>query len=191
MIEIQQTEIAQDGSITVTIGGQPVRMVKESDLGAVKARSATLETQVTNLQAQLATANTTKEELNQTWLREKAAREQAETAVSELPGVKTMLEQVQSELAASKEAGGVLTNKLTENIKATLVSNHKVDATKIASMDLPTLETTLSAYRLQSGNTTPLSNYDGATPPGGTPASVEGKSPLALAQMGYETSNKK
>ena len=189
-IEAQAGDIAQDGSVTIKVDGKNVKFVKESDLGAVKSALTGKETEVSKLQADLATANTKYDTEHQETLKERAARETAEKDSKENATLKTQVGELTTKVADLTKVGGEHANKLTEQTRSRLITGYKIDAEKIKDMALEDLERTEANLILVGAKPTPA-NYDGRGAGGeGTPSSLEGKSPLALAVMGYEESNK-
>jgi hypothetical protein len=189
MLEVPATEISSDGSIVTRIDGKEVKFVRESDLGAVRAAREKIESELTKLRADLATANTTIDEKHQLVLKEQAAREKAEAAVTENTTLKATVGELTSKMADLTKVSGETSTKLTEKIRASLIKNYKIDAEKIKDMPLPELEKVEANLSLV-GPGKVAANYDGKGSSNGTPSGLEGKSPLALAQMGYEQSSK-
>lgn len=188
MLEAQTSDLNQDGSITIKVGDKDVQFVKESDLGAVKANLANKESEVSKLQLDLTTANTGKDESHQSMLKEKAARELLEKDVTTLGTTKEALTKLEAEMADAVKVSGDVSTKLTDRVRKYLIDSYKIDADKIKDkslVDLEQIETTLTL----TGAVPSPANYDGKGN-GGAPAGLEGKSPLALATMGYEQSGK-
>ena len=186
-IEVQADSLNQDGSVTIKVDGKDVKFVKEADLGAVKVQLKDKETEITGLQTKLTDANTKFDTEHQSLLQERTAKEQFEKTAGESETHKTKAEELTTEVANLKKVGGENETNLAERIRTTLVAGYKVDAEKIKEMPLAELVTTENTLRLTGPGTPIPANYDGKGT-GGSPGAndLTGKSPLQLAQMGYD-----
>lgn len=175
-----------DGSITIKgEDGKNVKFVKESDLGAVKVQLKDKEGEVTKLQTDLAGTTTKYDTAHQDVLKERAAKEQLEKDAREAGTFKTKMEELTTELAGLKTSSGETATKLTERLRNQLITLYKVPEDKLKDKALADLETIESTLQLTGVATVPA-NYDGKTGgSGGGADDLKGKSPLALATMGY------
>ncbi len=189
MLEVQASEMNQDGTITLKVGGTEIQFAKQSDLGAVKAAQTKAETDVAQLRTDLATSNTSKDESHQNYLKEKAAKETLETGVAEHTTTKTALADMETKMADLTKVSGESSTELTDRIRKVLTDGWKIDAEKIKDMPLADLKQT-EATLILTGKLPAPANYDIAPGNGGSPAKLEGKSPFQLAQIGYEEGGK-
>jgi len=191
-IEAQATDLNQDGSVSITIDGKPVKFVKESDLGAVKGALTGKESEITKLQTDLATANSKIDGSHQDLLKERAAKEQFEISAGESATLKTKVGELETEMAGVKTSSGELETKFTERLRSILTDSYHIDAEKIKEFALADLERTEQTLILTGAKPAPA-DYDGKGGGSGNNGAgdLEGKSPLALATMGYEANAKK
>jgi len=192
MTEGTQTyTINQDGSVSIKgEDGKITKYVKESDLGAVKVQLKDKEGEVSTLQASLATANTKYDTEHQTVLQVRAASEQFEKDAKESTGLKEKVTGLETALADLKRVSGESTTRFTERLRSHLETSYKIPKEKLADKDLTGLESIESTLQLTGVAAVPA-NYDGKSGVSGSIEDLKGKSPLALATMGYEASNKK
>ncbi|KKN75148.1 hypothetical protein LCGC14_0383070 [marine sediment metagenome] len=189
-MEATADDIAQDGSIGIKVDGKTVKYVKESDLGAIKSASEGKDREVSDLQAKLATANSKYDTERQSVLQERAAKEVAEKEGKESATHKTRVGELETELAGLKTSSGEALIKLTDRVRTGLVDGYKIDAEKVKDMALGELESTEANLILVGAKPAPA-NYDGKGGGAGSSSSdLEGKTPLALATIGYETTKK-
>ena len=185
-IEAQTDNLNQDGSITLKVGTEKeTKWVRESDLGAVKGALTVKEGEVSNLQAKLADANTKYDTEHQELLKERTAIQQFEKDAGEGATLKTKVGELETELAGLKTSGEAVVTRLTDRVRKQLTEGYKVDAEKIKEMALEDLERVESTLILTGVQSVPA-NYDGKGQTGASPSGLEGKSPLALATLGYE-----
>lgn len=190
MIEAQTSDFKQDGSISIKVDGKDITFVKESDLGAVKGALSGKEGEISKLQADLASANIKQNESHQELLKERTAKEQFEKNATEGATHKTRVGELETELAGLKTSSGEKDTKLAERLRSILVEGYKIDGEKIKDKALGDLEQMEETLKLTGLKAAPA-NYDGKS--GGAVSSaseLEGKSPLALATMGYEENRK-
>lgn len=186
MLEATAGDLHQDGSVTIKVDGKDVKFTKESDLGAVKSALKDSEGEVTKLQANLATANTKYDDSHQDVLKERAAKEVAESTGKESAAWKEKAEELTTKMADLEKVGGETVTKLTDRVRAGLVDGYKINADKVKDMALEDLEKTEANLILVGARPAPA-NYDGKGGGGGdTTSALEGKSPIALASMGYD-----
>ena len=175
-----------DGSISI-VGedGKKMKFVKESDLGAVKSALKDKESEVTKLQTDLAGATTKYDTAHQDVLKERAAKELLEKDAQEAGTFKTKVAELETQLAGLKTSSGETATKLTERLRTQLMAQYKITEDKLKDKALADLETMESTLQLTGVATVPA-NYDGKSGGGGNGADdLKGKSPLALATMGY------
>ncbi len=190
--DTQTYTVNSDGSISIKgEDGKTTKYVKESDLGAVKVQLKDKEGENTKLLTDLAAANTKYDGSHQEVLKERTAKEQFEKDAGEATTLKTKLEELTTEVASLKTTGGESTTKLTERLRKILTDGYKIDAEKIKDKTLTDLEG-IEATLVLTGVQAAPANYDGKGGGGGSGVDdLKGKSPLALATMGYAESNKK
>jgi len=188
--ETQAYTINKDGSISIKgEDGKTVRYVLESDLGAVKVQLKDKESEITKLQTDLAGATAKYDTAHQDVLKERAAKEQLEAGAKEATTYKEKVAELETKLAGLETTSGEMANKLTERLKLQLKTLYKVPDEKLADKALSDLETIESTLQL-TGIVPGTANYDGGVGHGGG-GNFDGKSPLSLAAIGYEETNKK
>jgi len=190
MLEIEATELGQDGSVELKVGGKKLRFVRESDLGAIKSAKEKMEEELEKLRTNLSTRTTEANEKHQELLKAQAIIEQSASLTTERDQLKASLEEMQSKVATLEESSGKTTQELAEMYRRELVTNYKVNADKIKDAPLETLRGHRATLSLLDTSSAPA-NYDGAGVAGGAPTSLTGKSPLQLATLGYEQSKAK
>jgi len=180
----------QDGTFTISLDGKDTKLVKESDLLAVKGASETARTEYeTNLakhHTDLAEANRLKDEEHQQLLQERSAKELAETQATEGATFKTKVGELETKLTAAEDGRKQLEEELLGTKKSTLITFYHVKEDALKDKDLPQLrsmEDTLKIVGIPSGKP---ANYDGGGG-GGTPTTpttvLEGaKQELAVAR---------
>ena len=177
-----------DGSITVKDDGKNIKYVKESDLGAVKVQLKDKEGEVTKLQTDLAGATTKSDTAHQDVLKERAAKELLEQGAKDGETFKAKVTELETEVAGLKKTGGETDTKLTDRLKAHLQTTYKIDEEKLKDKALTDLENIESTLKL-TGVIPAAANYDGKGGSSTGTGDLTGKTPMALATMGYE--NKK
>lgn len=185
-----QATLNQDGSITIMKDGKNIKYVLESDLGAVKASLKDRDGEVSKLQADLAGFTSKFDTEHQEVLKERAAREQFEAQAKEGVTLKTKVTELETKMADLSRVSGEVSNKLTERLKNHIKTSYKIPEEKLAGKALADLENIESTLQL-TGVVPQTVTYDGRGGTGGTNNNLQGKSPLALATMGYESSDKK
>jgi len=179
----------QDGSISIKMDGKTLKYVLESDLGAVKGALKDKESEISKLQAELAGTVSKYDTAHQDVLKERAAKELLEKDAKEGAGYKEKLTELETKLADLSKVSGETQTKLTERLREHLKTTYKIDEAKLVDKALSDLENIESTLQL-TGAVPAQANYDGKGGNGGGASSLEGKSPLALATMGYEQRNK-
>ncbi len=183
-IEVQASDITQDGSIKLTVDGKAITFVKESDLGAVKAQLKDKEGEVSTLQTKLADSVTKADESHQDVLKERASKKTFEEEAGKSATLSTEVEGLKTKVADLEKVGGERDTKLTERLRGILTTGYKIDGEKIKDMALDALEQTERTLILTGVTPTPA-KYDGGGGGGGDTDELKGKSALALATMGY------
>lgn len=174
-----------DGSVDLTIEGQKVRFIKESDLGAVKSALKDKEGEVSTLQANLATATTKFDTEHQNVLKERAAKELLEKSGKDGEALQVKVTGLETQVADLTKVSGETATKLTDRLRGYLETAYKVDKTKLEGKTLAEMESIESALQLTGIMPTPA-NYDGKGGVGdGGGGELVGKTPLALATLGY------
>ena len=188
--ETQVYTTNSDGSVSIKADGKTVKYVLESDLGAVKAQLKDKDSENTKLITDLASANTKSENSHQEVLKERAAKEQFEKSAGEATSLKTKVDELTVQVTDLNKVGGERDNKLTERLRKVLTEGYKVDKEKIKDKTLSDLESIESTLVMTGVQAAPA-NYDGKGAGGSnTPEDLKGKSPLALATMGYADNGK-
>jgi len=184
--EIRTYTVNTDGSLSIKgEDGKTAKYVKESDLGAVKSQLKDKEGEVIKLQTDLAGATTKYDTAHQDVLKERAAKELLEKDAQEAGTFKTKVAELETQLAGLKTSSGETATKLTERLRTQLMAQYKITEDKLKDKALADLETMESTLQLTGVATVPA-NYDGKSGGGGNGADdLKGKSPLALATMGY------
>lgn len=191
MTEPQTWTPNQDGTFTINLDGKATKLVKESDLLAVKGASETARKEYESTQAKyqtdLAEANRVKDESHTQLVQERAAKELLEKDAQEGANLKTKVGELETTNATLEGSRSKLEEELTGMKRSTLVTQFKVDEAKVKEMNLDQLRQTESSLQLVGvGNPKPA-NYDGGSggAGGGTaPTSVleQAKEELKLAR---------
>src|SRR4030042_1322478 len=160
-------KVNPDNSFTISVEGKDIRLVKESDLLAVKGSSDSTKTQYEN---QVAQYKTQLEELtrardteHQGWLQEKAAREPLETQLKEFAVLKIKAGELETKHNASEKTRGELEEELTGIKRSTFIFTYNADKDKVNAMNLTQLreaEKGLIAAGVKPG-ARPANNDDG------------------------------
>jgi predicted RNase H-like nuclease (RuvC/YqgF family) len=180
----------QDGSITIKgEDGKSIKFVKESDLGAVKVALKEKEGEISKLQANITDLTTKYETEHQEVLKERAVKEQLEVDAKEAGTFKEKVAALETQLADLSKVSGETATKLTERLRNQLKTMYKIPDDKLSGKTLADLETIESTLQM-TGLVTQPANYDGKGGAQGGGEDLRGKSPLALATMGYEEKGK-
>ena len=186
----QAYTLNQDGSITINLDGRSTKFVKESDLGAVKGALRDKESEVSKLQAELAGTTSRFDTEHQEVLKERAAKEQFEKDAKEVVNHRTKVAELTTQLAGLTKTSGETQARFTERLRKQLNTLYKISDDKLKDKALADLENIESTLQL-TGVMPAVANYDGKGSGGNNASGLQGKSPLALATMGYENSNRK
>ncbi len=185
--------IDKDGALVATGEDKTItRYVKESDLLAVKGSKETAEARVKALEeAQKAGGADSKAELEST--RSKQLQAEAKVAGLEEQLRNTSITAAEStklkaDLEAAKKSGEGLSSKLLEMQRTLILATYNVPKATVEKKSLAELEVYAEALAAVTGKA--LGNYAAGGGGGGTP-DLKGKSPLELARLAYENSNKK
>ncbi len=192
MTEENQTfTVNKDGSISAKVDGKTVKYVLESDLGAVKSALKDKESEVSKLQVELAGTTSKYDTAHQDVLKERAAKELLEKDAKEGATLRTQVAELQTQMAGLTKTSGETATKLTERLRGYLTTSYKIDKAKLEGKTLAEMENIESTLHLTGAMPATQANYDGKGGNGGSSGDLKGKGPLALAMMGYESSNKK
>ncbi len=181
--------IGEDGALIVKDGEAEVRYVKEADLLTLKGSKESVEQQLKDLQASgggdskeaLETAKqaTLQAEAKVTSLEEQLAKGTASAAETE---------KLKADLQTAKTSGEGLGTKLLELQRTLIVNTYGVPRATVDSKDtIEKLEVYAEALASVTGK--PLGNYAAGGAGGG--GNLQGKSPMELAALAYESSDKK
>lgn len=185
----------KDGVLTVGDGDKATRYVKETDLLAIKGSKETLQEKLnlteaektTAAQAQVAAETKVSEATN--------AKTQAEAKVESLTeeikkhtGTTEELTRLQTELATAQEAGKSSATELLELRRTFIINTYKVPPETVKEKSLDQLKLFEEALKAVVGGAGGNYAFGGG---GGGSQSLEGKSPMELAQMAYRGTQSK
>ena len=160
--------VNQDGSFTVSLDGKPVKLVKESDLLAVKGGA---ESKEAGYLTQLANANGEKGTAHAKWLEAQAAKEAVEAKLKELEPFKLQYEEAGKKLTAAEAGSKQLRDRLLGIMKTTLMSQYGVKEDLLKDKALEDLEKLSEAAKIlvtgSKGNGKTPANFDAAGGNGG------------------------
>jgi len=180
--------ISEDGALVVKSGEAEVRYVKESDLLALKGSKESIEQQLKELQASGGASQTELEAIRQEKLRAEASIASLEEKVQAGSASVAEAEKLKTELEAAKTSGEGLGTKLLELQRTLIVNTYGVPRATVDSKDtIEKLEVYAEALASVTGK--PLGNYAAGGAGGG--GNLQGKSPMELAALAYESSDKK
>ena len=185
MGEISVLAVNKDGSVDLTMDGNKVRFVKESDLGAVKNGLKEKEDEITKLQTGLANANAKYDGEHQELLKVRASHGELEKSAGESATLKQQVEDLTKQMAGIKDTSGKLEVKYAERLRAQLIQGYKIDQEKIKDKGLADLENMEQTLNLTGYKPLPA-NYDGKGGVTGPVSSLQGKGALALFEEGYK-----
>ena len=173
------TRFNDDGSVNITVDGQSVRYVKESDLlnvkGGSEAKAREWETEKASYNTQLAEANRLRDETHQQLLEERAARERLTQSQADYDALKTKAGELESQLGSAKESVSKYEAELAGRLRATLISGYGAseEAIKEKSLEqLRNLEEAAKVFGTGSKGSRPA-NFDGGSGSNGAPESSE------------------
>ena len=185
----------KDGALTVGEGDKAVRYVKESDLLTIKGSRDTLQTKLS--EAEVAKATATEESKAAAAKVDEAtnAKTQAEAKVESLTedikkhtGTTEELTRLQTELATAQEAGKSSATELLELRRTFIINTYKVPPETVKEKSLGQLKLFEEALKAVVGGAGGNYAFGGG---GGGSQSLEGKSPMELAQMAYRGTQSK
>lgn len=186
----------KDGTLTVKDSeGKEVRYAKESDLLAIKGSQEALQKKVDAAEAAKGTkssetieAETKAEEANQAKLKAEAETERLTEEIKKHTGNTEELASLKTQLEAAQTAEKKSATDLLEIKRTLIINTYKVPPETVNEKDLVQLglfEEALKAIIGAGG----VGNFAiGGS--GGGASSLEGKTPMELAQMAYQSSNK-
>jgi hypothetical protein len=179
----------KEGYAEVLVEGKVVRVVRESDLIAVKGgaetRSKEWEGKEATYLSQIAEANRLRDEKHQALLQAQAASEQLTQKYSDYDATKTKVGELEKTVGSHKESLTKYEKELGERIKATLINVHKAkeDALKDKTLDqLRNLEDAAKIFGNDGKGGLPA-KYDGGS---GVSAGVGAQSARKLIHSGWD-----
>lgn len=184
--------VGQDGAVVAKgADGAEVRYVKEADLMAVKGSKEAAEQRVKELEVAGTTggagSDTAVEEARQKVLQAEAQVESLKAQIAAGTATATERDNLKKELETAQQSGEQLNSKLLELQRTLITATYGVPkATVENKKTMQELETYAQALADVTGK--PLGNY--AVGGGGGGTDLSGKSPMELARMAYESSNK-
>lgn len=184
--------VDKDGTLVVKdAAGAETRYTKESDLLALKGSRETAEAKIKELEAAQATGGA---ELKTELETVRQGKLQAEAKISGLEGeiakgtaTAAELATAKAELETAKTSGEGLGNKLLELQRTLIISTYGVPVATVEKKTLQELEVYAEALAAVTGKA--LGNYAAGGGGGGT--NLDGKTPMELARIAYETSSAK
>ncbi|MBU2060035.1 MAG: hypothetical protein KKB38_20160 [Gammaproteobacteria bacterium] len=169
-MELTDLAANSDGSFTVNIDGKSVKLVKESDLLAVKGAAEQakekLEAQTSKLMTDLAEANRLKDEKHNLLLQEQAAKEQLMKDAQEAVTLKTKVGELESKLSTEGVTRKTTEEQLLGLMQDRFTNLYKVAPDKVKGMSLDQLREAEKNFTLVGLGTSRSANYDGGA--GGT-----------------------
>lgn len=166
MSEDNQTFVTNsDGSFTASLDGKSTRLVKESDLLAIKGGAEKKEGE---FQTQLAESNRQRDEEHTNLLKAQAAQEQFEKDAIEGATFKTKVGELETQVTTLTDGNKKLEDELLGRVKTSLTSSFGVKEDILKDKDMTQLRTMEVALR-EAGvdtKTNKPANYDNG--PGGT-----------------------
>lgn len=169
-MELKDLTANNDGSFSVSIDGKLVRLVKESDLLAVKGATEQIkekyESQTSKLMTDLAEANRLRGEEHNLLLQEQAAKEKLLKDAQEAVTLKTKVGELESKLSTETTTHDSTKESLLNLMRDRFVNMYKVAPDKVKGMSLDQLREAEKNFALVGLGTSRSANYDGGA--GGT-----------------------
>lgn len=162
-----------DGSFSVSVDGKSTRLVKESDLLAVKGASETArrdyEDKIASHQAALTQANLSRDTSHQELLQSQAASEQLKKDAQEVAALRTKAGELETKVATLDRGRSELEQELTGIKRSSLVTGYKLHEDKVKGLTLSQLRDMEKNFQLVGFNpSTPIpARYDGGGGGGG------------------------
>ncbi len=182
--------VEKDGTVVVKTQEGSIRYVKEADLLSIKGSKESLEAQLKEVagrsSAEKQEAENKAESARQEVLKAEARITSLEDQIKQGGGTAEELAQARKELEAAKSSGEALGNKHLELRREVIMSKYGVPKETVESKNLDQLELFEEALRAVVGKGG-VGNYAAGGGGGGANA-LQGKSPMELAQMAYESS---
>lgn len=181
----------EDGTLTVKdTEGKEVRYAKESDLLAVKGSRDDLQKKVEAADAAKGTkspetivAEKAADEAKNAQVKAEAETERLTEEIKIHTGTTEELEKLKTELKTAEEAGKSSATALLELRRTFIIGTYKVPPETVNEKDLKQLELFEEALKAVIGGAGTGNYAIGGG--GGGAGSLEGKSPMELAQMAY------
>jgi len=145
-MELKDFAANQDGSFQVNADGKALRLVKESDLLAVKGASetkakeweterSTFNSEKSTYTAKLEESSKSSDTIRQQLLQEQAAKEKLAEQIKDHDALKTKAGELEKQVGSHKELASTYEKELAERITNTLVSyGAKADSLKEKSL---------------------------------------------------------
>ena len=157
-----------DGSVDLTVEGEKVRFVKESDLltvkGVSKEKEEAWETEKASFNTQLAEANRLREESHTLLLQERAAKEQLQQTYADHDTLKSRVGELETENGSLKESVSKYDEEVAGRIRHNLITYHGASEEAVKDKTLPQLRNLEEAARVfgdGKGKQVRPANYDG------------------------------
>lgn len=182
-------KVEKDGAISLKDSeGKLIRYVKETDLLAVRGGREAAEKRVKDIEAthaaSLETVKGEAESTRQKVLQAEAKVTSLEEQIAKDGNSKAELEKLKTELVAAKKSGEELGNKALEYRRAIIVTTYGIPVATVEKKTMTELDHFEEALKAVIGKGG-AGNYAAGGGSGGP--SLQGKSPMELARMAYET----
>jgi hypothetical protein len=167
--EVKDPKIEADGSISVLLDGKTIKLVKETDLLAVKGGAERKEAE---LLTSLAEANRTKDESHQSSLKLQAQIGELETIKTKtVPELTQKLQDLTKQFEGTKAENTVLSGKVLNHAKSDLITFYGVPEDKIKDLPLAEVVKMQEAFEKAGVKKRGVVTYDNGNAPSGTPPS--------------------
>lgn len=133
MAEVKDPKIEADGSISVLLDGKTVKLVKESDLLAVKGGAEKREAELLGIAAE---ANRIKDEAHQSLLKQQALYSELETKAKDVPVLQQKLQEMTKNFDGLKAENSLLSGRVLEHSKQNLVLYYGVKEDNLKDLPL-------------------------------------------------------
>jgi DNA repair exonuclease SbcCD ATPase subunit len=182
-------KVEKDGAVSLKDSeGKSIRYVKESDLLAAKGSREATEKRVKDSEAthaaSLEAVKNEAESTRQKVLLAEAKVSNLEEQIAKDGNSKAELEKLKLELVAAKKSGEELGNKALEYRRAIIVTTYGIPVATVEKKSMTELDHFEEALKAVLGKGG-VGNYAAGGSAGS--ASLQGKSPMELARMAYET----
>lgn len=164
-MEVKDLTANSDGSFSASVDGKSIRLVKESDLLAVKGASEqdkkAHESQTSKLMTELAEANRLRDDEHNKVLQEQAAKEQLVKEAKEAAILKAKVGEFESKLNTEISGHNATKESLLGLMKDRFVNIYRVAPDKVKGMSLEQLRDAEKVLALAGVRGTVSANYDG------------------------------